>query len=86
MSDTANTKAKVIGPEATALINTLKANPGKSYTFAELAAEAGVPAKTGYLRAVKDYLKGNLEIGEVEILKTRKTKVNTYMFDAADAE
>ena len=42
-----------INANALAILNALKANPGRILAFAELAAIAGVEAKTGYLTGAK---------------------------------
>ncbi len=74
------TNTKTISPNSKALIDALKANPGKTFTLAELAEIAGVDAKSGYLRSVKSELKDALVIGETEKIVTRKVTVNTYTY------
>lgn len=72
---------KVYSPEVLALVEVLRANPGKTYTFNDLANEAGVPAKTGYLAGVKAILgKDNIEIGSTEVEYVATKDVKTYTF------
>lgn len=63
---------KEINPSVIALVDFMKANPGKSFTFAEMADGAGVARATGFLRGVKAILGDALEIGtkDVESSKT----------------
>ena len=44
---------KVINPNGLAIFNTLKDNQGKVLAFAEIAALAGIEAKTGFLTSAK---------------------------------
>lgn len=43
----------VTNPNGLAILNTLKNANGATLTFAEIAADAGIEAKTGYLTAAK---------------------------------
>lgn len=64
------------------LIAVLKANPGKAYTFKDLAAEAGVEPKTGYLSGVRKALGANFTNGEpVEVQRTVIDTVKTYIYN-----
>lgn len=78
-----STKKTEISAEARAISDVLRANPGKAFTFAELAAAAGVDAKTGYLTAVKRELGlDNITIGETEREVVVTKTVRTYTFNA----
>lgn len=56
-----------INPNGLAIFNTLKDNQGKVLAFAEIAALAGIDAKTGYLTSAKKIAKENsFEIVKVE--------------------
>ena len=73
-----------ISTQAQALIDTLRANPGKAMTFEELANLAGVEAKTGYLRTVKTVLGDALVIDKTEKPVVKTVEVNTYAFNSAE--
>lgn len=68
--------------EAKRLIDVLKAHKGEAKTLSELAQEAGIPNKSGYLTAVKKALGESLVVTEggatVEVVV--KKKVNTYTY------
>ena len=69
-----------INANGLAILNTLKANEGKVLAFAEIAALAGIEAKTGYLTSAKKLAKAeHLEIVKREnaVIVTVKT-VSTY--------
>ena len=58
---------KTVNANALAILNALKANEGKVLTFAEIAAIAGVEAKTGYLTGTKALAKAEkLAIVKIE--------------------
>lgn len=48
-----------INTNGLAIFNALKENEGKTLAFAEIAAIAGIDAKTGYLTAAKKIAKDN---------------------------
>lgn len=76
----ANTKKVEMSEQAKALIDVLKANPNKEFTLTDLAKEANVAAKSGYLGRVKTELDNHLIVGEKEIEVTTKRKVKTYTY------
>lgn len=55
----ADNKTNTINPNGLAIYNALKANEGKTLTFAEIANLAGIEAKTGYLTAARKIAKDN---------------------------
>lgn len=68
-------------PQAIAMAEVLRANPGKSYTIAELCEAAGVENKTGYMAGVKSILgKDNIdsEDREVEVTVTKTLKAYSF--------
>lgn len=82
-------KTKTYSNEAIAIAEAFKANPGKKMTFAEACSIAGVPTKSGYLKAVTALLGAdNLAIGEkdMEIEVVTKVKRNSYTYTPAQAE
>lgn len=63
----ADNKTNTPNPNGLAIFNALKANEGKTLTFAEIADIAGIEAKTGYLTSAKKIARENgFEIMKVE--------------------
>lgn len=80
MSNTKTTTTKMSN-EVAALVNFIKANPNKEFTFAELCEGAKVPCKTGYLAGIRHALGDDFSaFGEKEIIVPTKRKVKTYSF------
>lgn len=75
--------AKEINPSVIALVDFLKSNPGKAFTFAEMADGAGVSRATGFLRGVKAQLGDQLVIGEKEVPGVKTVGAYSY---AANSE
>ena len=63
----ADNKTNTPNPNGLAIFNALKANDGKTLTFAEIADIAGIEPKTGYLTSARKIARENgLEIVKVE--------------------
>lgn len=77
------TKITAPSAEAQKVIDTLKSNPGRKFSWAELCEAAGVENKTGYLTAVKKALGDGLVVGDkdIEVVVATKRKVNSYTFN-----
>lgn len=78
-----NKKSSTPSIEATAIARVFAEHPNEKMTWAQACELAGVPAKTGYLAAVKKILGAdNLTIGEkdLEVEVLTKVKRNSYTY------
>ena len=69
---------KEINPSVIALVEFMKANPGKAFTFAEMADGAGVARSTGFIRGVKTILGDSLIVGEKEVESVKTVGAYSY--------
>ena len=75
---------KEINPSVIALVEFMKANPGKSFTFAEMADGAGVARATGFIRGVKAILGDRLIVGEKEVESVKTVGAYGYALNDAN--
>lgn len=79
---------KEINPNVIALVEFMKANPNKPFTFAEMADGAGVAHSAGFLRGVKTILGDALVIEPKELESTKSVGAYSYVrnedFKASD--
>jgi hypothetical protein len=67
--------------EVEKIVDFMKANAGKTLTWAEICKGAGVDCKTGYITGVKSVLGvDNLDFGETEVQVMTKRTVKTYTY------
>lgn len=74
-------KEVVRSKEAQAIIDFLQANPGKSFTLAEISKATGLDLKTGHLSTGRSAgLIGNGDDVEVEVVQKTKKVLKTYTY------
>lgn len=71
--------AKEINPSVIALVDFMKSNPGKEFTFAEMADGAGVARATGFIRGLKAQLGDKLAVIEKEVPSTKEVGAYGYV-------
>lgn len=72
--------------EVEAIISFLKANPNKVMSLSEMCLGAGVDAKSGYLRSVRNILGDNFATSPDGVIVMTPKKVNGYSYVPTDAD